>query len=178
MMLWENDIIVSSGGGGGGFILVVFFFFCFSSSFFSLHVRAFCLEKIRSDPFHKFFSRVPAFPASESSVYLRFLLFFFFFNLYFCCLELQHSTHSTQTTKEWGRAGGGGVQKVELFTNIVPEGEKWGNNKKGRREDKEEHREGKIGGREETAVSTIPSWVQLVSSQAEYWLPSTTSAEH
>ena len=178
VMLWKNDIIVSSGGEGRARDSF-WSSFCFSSSFFSLHVRAVCLEKIRSDPFHKFFSRVPAFPASESSVYLRFLLFCFFY-LYFCCLELQHSTHSTQTTKEWGRAGGGvgwGPESWELFTNIVPEGEKRGNNKKGIR-DTEEHKEGKRGGREETAVSTIPSWVQLVSSQAEYWLPSTTSAEH
>lgn len=34
-------------------------------------------------------------------------------------LELQHSTHSTQTT-----TGAERVQKVEGFTNIVPEEEK------------------------------------------------------
>lgn len=173
-MLWKNDIIVSSGGEGGGFILVVFLFLIF---FFLSPRQGFLSGKIRSDPFHKFFLM---FPLSQLRKVQFIYVFFFFFNLYFCCLELQHSTHSTQTTKEWGRAGGGvgwGPESWELFTNIVPEGEKRGNNKKGIR-DTEEHREGKRGGREETAVSTIPSWVQLVSSQAEYWLPSSTSAEH
>lgn len=75
-------------------------------------------------------------------------------------MELQHSTHSTQTTRVGG--GVGGPERVG-YTNIVPEEEKEGTIR-----GKKEIREEKRGGRKETAVSTISSRVQLVSSQTEY----------
>lgn len=47
----KNDIIVSRGLGG---LVCALLFLCFSSSFFSLRVRAVLSGKIKSDPFHKF----------------------------------------------------------------------------------------------------------------------------
>lgn len=95
----------------GGFVCLFLFLF-FSSSFFSLHVRAFCLEKSGAIHFHKFI----VFPLSQLRK-VQFI-YIYFFNLYFCW---SYSTAPTAHRRQggWGRGRGGGVQKGGGWGSLI-----------------------------------------------------------
>lgn len=114
------------------------FLFFFSSSFFSLRVRALCLEKSGAILFTSFVV-FPAFPALESSDLV--CLFFNFLNLYFCW---SYSTAPTAHRRQGGvrekhpeRARRGGGNPLILCQRRRKR------NNKGKKGDKE-FREGKI----------------------------------
>lgn len=84
----RNDIVISRFG-----LLV-------ASSFFSFHVRAFSLEKIRSDPFHNF-----VFVLSQLRK-VQFSLFFLFFSISILVgATAQHPQHTDDKGGE-GRGKG------------------------------------------------------------------------